>query len=205
MVEVSETVPTSAEPGTLVSQSAAVAHEWSPVLDFVNPSTGRDAGGKPDDVEALVDAMFGVDSMRFERAHPETRLLNAWRMHAARQALVDQGTFTVKEIATTLGRVVNTVHKQVRRAQDRSELFTVAINGELHIPAILLDDALETRPVWQPVIEALNSVGMSAWGIWRWIAEPNAGLSGEVAAQLIESDVDRVYAAAQRRAEQTVA
>lgn len=204
MVEVSETVSAGAEPRGFVFRGAGVSDEWSRVLGFANPSTGRGASGEPDDGETSVDAVLGVVGNRFRRPDPEIRLLNAWRVHAARQALVDQGTFTVKEIATTLGRAVNTVHKQVRRAHDRSELFTVAVNGELHIPAVLLDDALGIRSVWQPVISTLSDAGMSSWGIWRWIAEPNAGLSGEVAAQLIESDVDRVYAAAQRRAAQTV-
>ncbi|WP_420443247.1 hypothetical protein [Candidatus Poriferisodalis sp.] len=139
---------------------------------------------------------------RYQRPDPETLLLNAYRIHAGRQALVDQGTFTVKEIASTRDRPTNTVHKQIQRACERGALFTVAVNGEKHVPAVLLDEALEVREKWEPVVSTLRSAGMTGWGIWRWIAEPNAGLSGEIAADVIETNPDRVDAAAQRRAAQ---
>ena len=132
----------------------------------------------------------------------EARLLNAHRVHVGRQALIDRGTFTVKEIAATLDRRVNTVHKQIRRACERGALFTVIVNGETHVPAVLLDEALEVRREWQPVVSVLGDAGMSGWGIWRWIVEPNAGLSGEIAAEVIATNPERVHAAAQRRAAQ---
>ena len=126
--------------------------------------------------------------------------MNAARVQAARQALVDQGTCTVREIASMQGRPKSTVHQRVRRACSRGALFTVAFDGETHVPAVLLDAALEARACWAPVVSALGNAGMTGWGIWRWIAEPNAGLSGEIAVDVIEADPGRVYAAAERRA-----
>ena len=70
------------------------------------------------------------------------------------------------------------------------------------MPAVLLDEALEVREDWTPVVSMLREAGMNGWGIWRWIAEANAGLSGEIAADVIETNPDRVYAAAERRAAQ---
>ena len=151
------------------------------------------------------EEVLGVVEDRYRRPDHEARLLNAHRVHAGRQALVDQGTFSVKEIAATRGQSVNTVHKQIQRACERGELFTVALNGERHVPAALLDEALGVREQWRPVVSALGDAGMTGWGIWRWIAEPNAGLSGEIAADVIAADPDRVYAAARRRAAQTAA
>ena len=139
---------------------------------------------------------------RYRRPDPENRLLNASRVHAARQALVDQGTYTVREIASAQSRPRNTVYQEVRRACKRGTLFTVAFNGETHVPAVLLDEALEARARWVPVVSALSEAGMTGWGIWRWIAEANAGLSGEIAADVIETNPERVYAAAERRAAQ---
>ena len=139
---------------------------------------------------------------RYQRPDPEALLLNVLRIHAGRQALVDQGTYTVGEIATARNRPRNTVHQEVRRACERGALFTVAVNGEKHVPAVLLDEALEVREDWTPVVSMLREAGMNGWGIWRWIAEANTGLSGEIAADVIETNPDRVYAAAERRAAQ---
>ena len=151
------------------------------------------------------EEVLGVVEDRYRRPDHEARLLNAHRVHAGRQALVDQGTFSVKEIAAARGQAANTVHKQIQRACERGELFTVGLNGERHVPAVLLDEALSVRPQWKPVVSALRDAGMTGWGIWRWFAEPNAGLSGEIAADVIATNPDRVYAAARRRAAQTAA
>ena len=131
--------------------------------------------------------------------------MNAARVHDARQALVDQGTCTLREIASAQGRPNNTVHQRIRRACRLGTLFTVAFDGETHVPAVLLHETLEARACWAPVVSALGNAGMTGWGIWRWIAEPNAGLSGEIAADIIETDPARVYAAAERRAAQLAA
>ena len=170
---------------------ADVADEWLIQWGLADPSAA-----------VAEEAVLGAVGDRYRRPDPETRLLNACRVHAARQGLVDQGTYTVKEIAQTLDRAVNTVHKQVQRARKRSELLTVAVNGETHMPEVLYDDGLDVRREWQPVISVLRDIGMGDWGIWRWIAEPNAGLSGEIAAEVIRTDPERVYEAARRRASQ---
>ena len=127
---------------------------------------------------------------------------NAARVHAARQALIGQGTYTVGEIAAAQRRPKNTVHQEIRRACERGALFTVTLDRETHVPAVLVDEALEARACWAPVVSALQEAGMTGWGIWRWIAEANAGLSGEIAADVIKTNPDRVHAAAQRRAVQ---
>ena len=151
--------------------------------------------------ELVLDIVDG----HYRRPDPEARLLNAARVHEGRQALIDQGAYTVAEIARHRHQPPNSVYKQISRACGRAELFTVKFNGDKHIPAVLLDDALEARPHWRPVISALTGAGMSGWGIWHWLTEPNAGLSGETASSIIESNPDRVYAAARRRAAQIAA
>lgn len=115
-----------------------------------------------------------------------TDLLNVWRLSGP-------------NIAGALDQQANTVHKRLQRASDRAELFVVVADKERLVPAVLLDEALDTRPEWQPVIEALRASNMSGWAMWGWIAEPNAGLSGDIAAEVITTDPERVYAAAQQR------
>lgn len=179
-----------------------VADDWLVRWGLAAPSADTGTSRGSDQAEPDAAAVLGAVGDRYRRPDPETRLLNACRVHAARQALVDQGTYTVKEIAQTLDLAVNTVHKQVQRARKRSELLTVAVNGETHLPEVLYDDGLDVRQEWQPVISVLRDIGMGDWGIWRWIAEPNTGLSGEIAAEVIRTDPERVYSAARRRAAQ---
>lgn len=186
----------------LVSTQVA---EWIALWGFVDPDSAPSSLRSQqhrDEHEFSAAEVRGAVGDRYQRPDPEALLLNAVRIHAGRQALVDQGTFTVGEIATARNRPRNTVHKEVQRACERGALFTVAVNGEKHVPAVLLDEALEVREDWVPVVSALREAGMSGWGIWGWIAEANAGLSGEVAADVIETNPDRVYAAAQRRVAQ---
>ena len=178
---------------------------WLSVWGLADPrfaSAARRPPSRSDEHKLGVDDVLGILEDHYRRSDPETRLLNAHRVHRARQALVDQGTYTVKEIAEARDQPVNTVQRQLQRACKRGNLFTVSVNGEKHVPAVLLDEALEVRHEWTPAVSALEDAGMTNWGIWRWIAEPNAGLSGGIAADVIEKDPGRVYAAAQRRATQ---
>ena len=178
----------------LVSTQVADCARWLTLWGFANPDSAPSSpGSRPhrDEHEFSAAEARSAIGDRYQRPDPEALLLNVLRIHAGRQTLVDQGTYTVGEIATARNRPRNTVYQEVRRACERGALFTVAVNGEKHVPAVLLDEALEVR-----------EAGMNAWGIWRWIAEANAGLSGEIAADVIETNPDRVYAAAERRAAQ---
>ena len=49
------------------------------------------------------------------------------------------------------------------------------------------------------MIAALTQARLSDWGKWGWIARPKAGLSGRIAAEVIDTNPERVHAAARRR------
>ena len=196
--------------GRRMAERMAAASAWltewgltTSDLVLANPQRGIAVG--PQKGEPSAEDVLGVVEDHYLRPDMEVSILNAHRVHAARQTLLDSGAFTVKQLAAAHGRPVNTVHKLIQRAGKRGEVLAVTVNGETHIPAVLLDEALEFRAHWQPVISVLQDAGMTGWGIWRWIAEPNAGLSGEIAAELIESSPERVYAAARRRVIQIAA
>ncbi len=189
----------------LVGDQVADCVRWLTMWGFAIPDSapaGPRSRSRRGERQSSAAEVLGSVGDRYQRPDPEILLLNASRVHAGRQALVDQGTYTVGEIASTRNRPRNTVHKELQRACGRGALVTVAVNGEKHVPAVLLDEALEVREDWAPVVSALRDAGMTGWGIWRWIAEANAGLSGEIAVDVIETDPDRVYAAARRRAAQ---
>ena len=155
--------------------------------------------GEPDAADVL------IDDSRYRIPNMETLIVNACRVRAARQALLDTGSLSAKELAGVRGCSAGTLHKQIQRSAKRGELFTVTVAGELRIPAVLLDEAADFRADWKPVISELCDAGMSSWSIWGWIAEPNAGLSGEIAAEVIETDPERVLSAARRSAIQELA
>ena len=136
---------------------------------------------------------------RHRRPDPEVLLINAYRIYRARQALIDQGTVTVNKIAAAHRCHPSTARRRLQRACERNELFTVRISGRIHVPVVLLDDACHARSEWQPVLAALTESCMTDWAKWGWIAEPNAGLSGEIAAEVIETNPQRVHAAARRK------
>ncbi len=196
---------TTTETIRLVSSQVADRVRWLILWGFTDPDSApsslRSQPHREEHEFSATEARSAIGD-RYQRPDPEALLLNVSRIHAGRQALVAQGTYTVGEIATARNRPRNTVHQEIRRACKRGGLFTVAVNGEKHVPAVLLDEALEAREDWAPVVSMLRDAGMNGWGIWRWIAEANAGLSGETAADVIETNPDRVYAAAERRAAQ---
>ena len=177
--------------------------EWLAMWGMIDPchaQTNRDvrargAEGEPDP-QGPSSAEAGD---RHRRPDPEVLLINAYRIYRARRALIDQGTVTVNKIAAAHRCHPSTARRRIQRACDRDELFTVRISGRIPIPAVLLDDACRPRPEWQPVLAALTESRMTDWAKWGWIAGPNAGLSGEIAAEVIETNPQRVHSAARRK------
>ena len=154
----------------------------------------RRSEGAPDP-----SAASGETADYHRRPDPETLLINAYRVYRARRALIDQGTVTINKIAATHRCHPSTARRRIQRACERNELFTVRVSGQIHIPAVLLDNACDARSEWQPVLAALAGSRMTDWAKRGWIAGPNAGLSGEIAAEVIETNPQRVRSAARRK------
>ena len=172
--------------------------EWLEMWGMIDPSHTRlstqCSGGDPDPQGSSADA-----GDRQRRPDPEVLLINAFRIFRSRRALIAQGTVTVSDIAAAQRCHPSTARRRLQRASERDELFTVRLNGRIHVPTVLLDDRCYPRPEWQPVIAALTQARLNDWAKWRWIAGPNAGLSGQIAAEMIDTDLERVHSAALRR------
>ena len=193
-----------AEIRALLSQDAAQAgdaelFEWLAMWGMIDPSRIRfstqGAGEDPDSRAPSTDA-----GDRQRRLDPEVVLTNAYRIFRSRRALIAQGTVTVNDIAAAQRCHPSTARRRLQSACERNELFTVRLNGRIHVPAVLLDNSCHPRPEWQTVIAALTAARLNDWAKWRWIARPNAGLSGQIAAEVIGTNPERVHVAAQRRA-----
>ena len=181
----------AARAGQQMAENLAGAAPWLREWGFI-PTHDHAAGAGND-----MDMRLNID--RYRVPDVETLLVNAHRVRVARQALLDSGAISAKDWAAVRGCSLDTAHKQIRRAYKRNEIVTVTTSGEVRVPAVLLDEALDVRDVWQPVISSLREARLTDWSIWGWMVRPNAGLSGEVAAEVIASDPDRVYSAAHRR------
>ena len=179
--------------GRRIAQSLADLAPWLRGWGFVPlqlPADGFDDAER----ETLT-----ADEGSYRCPDMESHILNAHRVRESRQALLDTGSLSTRDIARGRGCSLNTVQRQIQRSRRRNELVAVAVSGELRVPAVLLDDAFDVRTVWRPVIAVLREARLNDWAVWRWIARPNAGLSGRIAADLIETDAEHVYGAARRR------
>ena len=172
--------------------------DWLAMWGMIDPThtrlSAQGSGGDPDPGEPSTDA-----GDRQRRLDTEVLLTNAFRIFRSRRALVAQGTVTVSDIAAAQRCHPSTARRRLQRARERHELFTIRLNGRIHVPEVLLDNSCQPRPEWQPVIAALTQARLNDWAKWRWIARPNAGLSGQIAAEIIDTDPERVHTAALRR------
>ncbi len=184
--------------GKQAVELSAAAMPWLRDWGFIPLRAPSDAEGEGDVNDLL------VDDRHYRCPDTETLIINAHRVRAARQALLDTGSLSVKELAAGRRSPPNTIRKQIQRACKRNELISVTVSGEVRVPAVLLDEALDVRSVWWPVIAHLRDARLSDWAIWGWIARPNGGLSGQVAAEVIKENPERVYAAAHRRMAQAI-
>ncbi|MEZ5378808.1 MAG: hypothetical protein R2733_20070 [Acidimicrobiales bacterium] len=131
----------------------------------------------------------------------EARVLNAIRIRESRVALVATGAFTVAELARGRGTSAAAVHAWLRRAVERHRLLSINNGGEVLVPAVLLDEALDPVPEWQPVLEVLAATGLDDWQQWSWIMSPCSWLSDQVPAVVMAVNPERVLAAAVDQAE----
>ena len=162
--------------------------------------TTIDGTTEADLARALIDEILSRPvERRFDR-DAERDVVNALRVRALRQQLVDTGCYTVDELARGRDSNPNAVHSWLRTATKTHRLIKISIGNEIVVPAVLLDDAFDTNPAWQPVIAALAGIGLDPWAIWAWIATPTGWLDDQTPADLIDTHPDLVTAAARARA-----
>jgi hypothetical protein len=117
-----------------------------------------DAVSSSEEVEAIVEATH-------HRAELQTQLLAS-------------GALTYITLARGLPMPLWAVHQWVHQARDRHELFTVEHQGEVFVPAFLLDEDLSPRREFQPIIKLLVEAGEDGWGLWAWLVFPSPWFDG---------------------------
>lgn len=148
--------------------------------------------------DQLVDSM--MPSAQALHKSSEAIVEAARRRATLRTQLLASGALSYPALARGRSMSSANVRQWVRRARERHELFTVEHQGETFVPAVVLDEDLSPRREYRPVIEALTKAGEDGWGLWAWLVFPSPWLDGAVPAEVLESDPERVVAAAEARA-----
>jgi hypothetical protein len=176
------------------ASSAEILDALRPVLATTLHTRRRALASVEDMVRVMTPSIVDVDPV------PRAAVDQARRRAGLRASLLSQGAFTYRALAEGRGTNEAAARQSVRRARGKHLLFSVVHDGETLVPAFLLDEDLDPRPIYRSAIEALTKIGEDGWALWAWFTTPSAWLDGEVPAQLAESDAERVAEAARRRA-----
>lgn len=131
---------------------------------------------------------------------PYATVQQARRLAALRTSLLRDGALSTAAIADARGATPNNVRQWVSRHRKAYRIFTVSFEGETLVPAFLLDEEFQPRPVVQEPIRALRQAGEDGWALWTWFATPSPWIGGRVPAALLAMDPKLVAESARQRA-----
>ena len=153
----------------------------------------------PDTRDELLDAL--LDDLDLRGSVPRPVVDQAHRVATRRRRLVDEGAWSVGDLAAVRGATRGAVHTWLTRQRDNDQLFTVSLGRETYVPALLLDEAAEPHDGLERVIGPLKQAGLDSWALWVWLDSPSGWLDGQRPADLISSgDVDAAARAATDKA-----
>jgi hypothetical protein len=131
---------------------------------------------------------------------PRATVEQARRLAGLKASLLRTGAFTTAALADARGIRANTARQWISRLRRSNRVFTVTQDGEALVPAFLLDAALEPRAEATEAIAVLREAGEDGWALWAWFASPSAWLDGDVPAEILSDESERVVEAARHRA-----
>ncbi len=143
----------------------------------------------------LLDVL--LDGLDLRGSVPQPVVDQARKVAARRRRLVEEGAWSVADLADVRDVTAGAVHTWLGRQRDADRLFTVSSGRETYVPAVLLDEAAEPYEGLDEVIGPLKQAGMDAWALWVWLDTPSSWLDGQRPADLIaDGQVERVARAA---------
>lgn len=149
--------------------------------------------------EELLDAL--LDDLDLRGSVPRPVVEQAHRVATRRRRLVDDGGWSVADLAAVRNATRGAVHTWLARQRENDRLFTVSVGRETYVPALLLDEAAEPHEGLERIIGPLRRAGLDPWALWVWLDSPSGWLDGERPADLISAgDVDAVARAATDKA-----
>lgn len=131
---------------------------------------------------------------------PEATLRQIQRSAALNEELLELGYQTHESLAQIKQAQQSSVRTWVSRLRMNHELFTVKLGGKILIPSVQLTEAGELRPEVADLVRPLSKAGLDGWALWAWLVKPTGLLSGQVPAELAQTNPDRAQRAAARYA-----
>jgi len=126
---------------------------------------------------------------------------HALRRSALRmQLLEEQGYDTHGSLAQKRQTQESSARTWVARERERGNLFTLKLQGTTIIPSVQLTDDGSLHESVTELVRILRGAGMDGWSLWAWLCSPTGLLSGNVPAQVAESNPERAMKAATRMA-----
>ena len=125
----------------------------------------------------------------------------AIRTADARVRLIEgEGATTYKTLAELRGTRESGARSWVNRLRRDNLLFTVEVKGKTLIPSVQLSaDGQLNELVSEQLVKPLLAAGMEPWSLWSWLTSPTGLLSGEIPADAIATDQERVVRAVERQ------
>lgn len=152
--------------------------------------------------EDLVRAMavVGLDPV------PADTVAQARRLARERDRLLASGAYDVPALQQLRGDSKEaTTRAWVARRRKAGRLLVLSHDGALLVPAFQLAADAEVPPALAPVLSALAVAGLSGWAAWTWLTSANAGLDGDIPAEVLSREPARVRRAAESFAAAAVA
>lgn len=126
----------------------------------------------------------------------------AKRTAKARVRLIqDEGVASYKDLAGMRGTSEGGARSWVNRLRRDNLIFSVDATGRSLVPLVQLSpDGQLDRLISEHLVKPLLSAGMEPWSLWSWLTSPAGLLSGEIPAEAVHTDLERVRRAVERRA-----
>ncbi|QDP95667.1 hypothetical protein FOE78_06885 [Microlunatus elymi] len=130
---------------------------------------------------------------------PPAAIEQARRQADHRRRMLSTPVYTYETLGELLGHAQQaTTRTWVSRKRSARLLFTVKIDNQLIIPAFQLTDEGEPRQDLAGLVGPLLEAGVDGWALWTWLASSSPLLSGAVPIELVETEPQRAYRAAER-------
>ncbi|MEZ5377290.1 MAG: hypothetical protein R2733_12360 [Acidimicrobiales bacterium] len=126
---------------------------------------------------------------------------NERRLTEVYARLMALGHHRAQDLAAHRGEKLEATQRWLDEAEQDNRLFAVEVDGELVVPASLLDPELREIAEWHAVLEVVHQFRGPGWPRWTWIDLPNGWLDGGVPSEIIQSDPQAVLRAAKRKLE----
>lgn len=125
----------------------------------------------------------------------------AVRSADARVRLIeDEGAVTYKTLSELRGTRESGARSWVNRLRRGKMLFTVEVKGKTLIPTVQLSaDGRLNELISEHLVKPLLSAGMEPWALWSWLTSPTGLLSGEIPAEAVASNQQRVLRTVERQ------